>query len=135
MGEHAPWRAVDRVERVSDVEPSRRREIIARLIVVVALIMLGAGTIGGSSPSIPDDTVYAIASWITAGIWLVSTFLKRDKATREIADAALLALAIMRAAGYVYDFLQTQNQGLLAAIAAWAIIAGLSARPLRSQRR
>ena len=110
----------------------RQREIVARLIVVVALVMLGAGTLGGSSPSVPDDTVYAIASWVTAAVWLVATFIRSDRAMREIADAALLALALMRGAGYFYDLITKGNSGLLAAVAAWMIIAGLSARPLRS---
>lgn len=102
------------------------------MIIVVALIMLGAGTLGGSSPSVPDDTVYAVASWATAAIWLVATFLRSDKATREIADAALLALALMRGGGYVYDLIVKGTPGLWAAVGAWLIIAGLASRPLRS---
>ena len=106
--------------------------MVARLVVVAALVMLGAGTLGGSSPSIPDSTVYAIASWLTASLWLVATFLQRDRTAREIADAALLALALMRGGGYVYDFVTMQTPGFLAAVAAWVIVAALAARPLRS---
>jgi hypothetical protein len=119
---------------LTPMEACRRREICARAVIVVGLILLGAGTVGGSSPTVPDDMVYAIASWLTAGLWMVTMFQHRDRALKEIADAALLALAIMRAGGYVYDYVNTGRQGFLAAIAAWVIIAALSARPLRSHR-
>jgi len=112
----------------------RRREVCARIVIVVGLVLLGAGTVGGSSPSIPDDMVYAIASWLTAGLWLVTMLRHYDRTLKEVADAALLSLAIMRAGGYVYDYIDTGSQGFLAAVAAWVIIAALSARPLRSHR-
>ena len=113
---------------------ARRYETCARLVIVVGLVILGFGTIGGSSPTIPEDTVYAIASWVTAGLWLGTVFRRSDRTLKEIADAALLALAIMRAGGYVYDYVDTGRQGFLAAVAAWLIIAALSARPLRTHR-
>ena len=113
---------------------ARRYETCARLVIVVGLVILGLGTIGGSSPAIPEDTVYAVASWLTAGLWLGTIIRRRDRSLKEIADAALLALAIMRAGGYLYDYVDTGRQGTLAAIAAWSIIAALSARPLRTHR-
>ena len=113
---------------------ARRYETCARLVIVVGLAILGFGTIGGSSPTIPEDTVYAIASWVTAGLWLGTVFRRSDRTLKEIADAALLAVAVMRAGGYVYDYVDTGRQGFLAAVAAWIIIAALSARPLRTHR-
>jgi hypothetical protein len=113
---------------------ARRYEACARFVIVIGLIILGLGTIGGSSPSIPDDNVYAFASWVTAGIWVGTIFRRHDRSLKEIADAALLSLAIMRAGGYVYDYVDTGRQGFLAAIAAWVLIAALSARPLRTHR-
>lgn len=115
-------------------DATRRREVYARVVIVVGLTILGLGTIGGSSPSVPDDTVYAIASWMTAGMWLATIFRHNDRTLKEIGDAALLALAIMRAGGYVHDYIDTGRQGILAAVAAWLIIAALSARPLRTHR-
>ena len=116
------------------MDACKRREICARVAVVVGLIILGFGTVGGSSPTVPDDTVYAIAAWITAGMWTITMFRHDDKALKEVADAALLALALMRGGGYIYDYIAIGSQGYLAAIAAWVIIAALAARPLRTRR-
>ena len=116
------------------MDRTRRREICARLVIIVGLVILGIGTIGGSSPSVPDSNVYAVASWVTAGLWLVTILMDRDRMLREIADAGLLSLAVMRAAGYIHDYIDEGSQGFLAAIAAWLIIAALAARPLRTHR-
>jgi hypothetical protein len=116
------------------MDAARRYEVCARLVIIVGLIALGFGTIGGSSPSIPDSTVYAVAAWVTGGLWVGTIIRRRDLILKEIADAALLTLAIMRAGGYVYDFFNTRQQSFLAAVAAWIIIAALSARPLRNHR-
>ena len=107
------------------------RELVARWLVIVALIALGFGTVNGSSPTIPNAFVYAVAAWVTAALWIGGTIVYRDKALKEFADAALLALAVMRGFGYLYDLVNTGNAGFLAALAAWLIVAGLAARPLR----
>jgi len=112
----------------------RRYETSARLVVVVGLLVLGVGTIGGSSPSVPNSTVYAMASWITAALWVGTIVARNDRTLKEVADAALLALATMRAGGYVYDYFTSGRQAVLAAVAAWVIVAALSARPLGTNR-
>ena len=134
MGQHSARFVVDRCSRLTVMDAARRYEVCARLVIVVGLVILGFGTIGGSSPTIPDDNVYAVASWVTAGLWVGTIVRRGDRTLKEIADAALLALAIMRAGGYVYDYIDTGQQGFLAAVAAWVIIAALSARPLRAHR-
>ena len=116
------------------MKDERRYEIGARLVIVAGLIILGFGTIGGSSPTVPNPTVYAIASWVTAGLWVATIPKHNDRTLKEIADAALLALATMRAGGYVHDWIDTNQDGFLAAVAAWLIIAALAARPLGTSR-
>lgn len=108
----------------------RPRETAARLVIAASLVVLGAGTLAGSSPTWPDPLVYGIAAWITAALWL-GTVIENSRRANEIADAALLALALMRGAGYTLDLVRTAQEGLLAAIAAWAIVVGLAARPVR----
>ena len=133
MGWHVAWCRLDRPTGLT-MTTDRRYEAVARLIIVAGLVALGFGTIGGSSPTVPNATVYAIASWITATLWVGTVIWRTDRTLKEIADAALLSLAIMRAAGYVYDYVNTNRQSFLAAIAAWVIIAALSSRPLRTHR-
>lgn len=107
------------------------REIVARGLIIVALVALGFGTIGGSSPSIPNPVVYAIAAWVTAGLWTAATILSHDRGLKQLADAALLVIACMRGFGYFVDLIDTGRSAFLAALAAWLIVAGLAARPLR----
>jgi hypothetical protein len=116
------------------MDSDRRYEIGARLVIIVGLIILGFGTIGGSSPTVPNANVYAIASWMTAGIWVATIPKQTARTLKQIADAALLALATMRAGGYMYDWIDTNENGFLAAVAAWLIIAALAARPLGTHR-
>jgi hypothetical protein len=116
------------------VKTDRRYEIGARLVIIVGLVILGFGTIGGSSPTVPNANVYAIASWVTAGCGWRPSPNSTDRTLKEIADAALLALATMRAGGYMYDWIDTDQNGFLAAVAAWLIIAALAARPLGTSR-
>ena len=116
------------------------RELAARLIVALALVALGVGSISGTPPMWPDNSVYAAAAWLTALLWFASTVQlaaavpRRSRALREIADAALLTLALMRCFGFVIDLFKTGDQGLFAAISAWTIIAVLCACPLRHAR-
>jgi hypothetical protein len=106
------------------------RELLARLVIAMALIALGFGTFGGSAPTWPNSNVYAIAAWVTASVWFASIVARA--VLRDVADAALLTLAVMRAGGYAYDLVIIGEDGLFAAVAAWTIVAALSARPLRS---
>ena len=133
MGEHVAWCGVDSATGLN-MASDRRYEIGARLVIVVGLVILGFGTIGGSSPTVPNPNVYAVASWLTAGLWLATISRRDDRILKEIADAALLALATMRAGGYCYDWIDTNQDGFLAAVAAWLIIAALAARPLGTSR-
>ena len=105
----------------------------ARLIVAVALVALGYGTLSGSSPLWPDDTVYAISAFTVAAVWVVSV-LEPRRLTSEVADASLLALGLIRGAGYTLDLVRTGQESYWAAIAAWAIVVVVTARPLRHAR-
>lgn len=104
--------------------------VIARMTIGVALGVLGYGTIAGSAPSWPDATVYAIAAWTSAVVWLVAA-IDPSTGLLELAHAALLALALMRGIGYLADSITDDRPELLSAVATWVVVAVLTARPLR----
>ena len=105
----------------------------ARLLVAVALILLGIGTLDGAAPEWPDRTVYAASAFLVAAVWIVS-IVRLDRRWGELAEAGLLALALIRGAGYTLDMIRTGSLSYLAAIGGWAIMVAITARPLRRSR-
>ena len=106
---------------------------LARFLIAASLCALGVGTISGSSPSWPNQTVYAVCAFGTAAVWLILAFrpVQHEGKLAEWAWSALLALAIIRGVGYVIDLVDKRNLALAAAVSAWAIISVLSSQPLR----
>lgn len=114
------------------MSPAPRTQTTARIVVSVSLFALAIGTFAGSSPSWPNAPTYAIAAVVVGVLWMVAALRDDDLRWVEVADAGLLALGIIRGAGYTLDLIRTGQQSLVAAVAAWAIVVALAARPLRS---
>lgn len=116
-------------------EQHPRTRTTARLVVAVSLFALSFGTLAGSSPTWPNGPVYALAAIFVGGLWMLAAIRDDDLRWVEVADAGLLTLGLIRGAGYTLDLIRTGQQSLVAAVAAWAIVVALAARPLRSHHR
>lgn len=110
-----------------------RTRTLARLVVAGALFALAYGTVSGSAPLWPDAKVYAVAAAAVGVLWAIAA-ISDDRHWIEVADAGLLALGLIRGAGFTVDLIRTGSESYFAAIAAWAIVVALCARPLKRAR-
>lgn len=107
------------------------RDRLARVVIAGALVSLMFGTLAGSVPLWPTPATYAGLAGLVAVLWAATAVIDDDRLD-AIASASLVALALMRMAGYIGQYVTSGDEARLAAVGSWAMVAALLlVRPLQ----